>query len=269
MAFIKLENVFSRQNRNLLTELVRADFKSRYQGSVLGYLWSLLRPLAMFAILYIVFDKFLSLGSDVENFPIYLLLGIVLWGFFVEATTLSMGAIVENEGLLRKIKIPPYILVISRTINASINLGFNLLVVGIFMFFSSIDMHAGMILFLPVLLELYIVSLAVSFLLAALFVKYRDMGFIWDVFLQGAFYATPILYPLTVVPDKVANILMLNPMAQIIQDARHILVTDQTVVAYQILDNFLWLIPVGLVILTVILAILYFRKNQHNFAEEV
>src|SRR5690606_18257006 len=120
---------FSKRNRALLSELVRTDFKLRYQGSVLGYAWSLLRPLLMFVILYVVFIKFLKIGSDIENYPIYLLLGIVLWSFFQEMTTRSLTSVVERGDLLRKITIPRWIIVFSSSISALINLALNLIVI--------------------------------------------------------------------------------------------------------------------------------------------
>src|SRR3990167_4499788 len=106
---MKISNIFSRRNRILLRELVVTDFKLRYQGSALGYLWSLLKPLLLFAILYVIFVEFLRFGSDVEHFPLYLLLGIVLWGFFTEATNQGIQAIVSRGDLIRKINFPKYI----------------------------------------------------------------------------------------------------------------------------------------------------------------
>ena len=110
---MKLSNIFSRKNRILLRELVVTDFKLRYQGSALGYAWSVLKTLFLFAILYIVFEKFLRLGRDIENFPIYLLLGIVLWTFFAEATNLGLQSIISRGDLIRKINFPKYIIVVS------------------------------------------------------------------------------------------------------------------------------------------------------------
>ena len=110
-------NVFKRKNRILLRELVVTDFKLRYQGSALGYMWSILKPLFLFAILYLVFDKFLSLGRAIEHFPVYLLLGIVKWNFFAEATSLGLQSIVGRGDLIRKVNFPKYIIVISGTIS--------------------------------------------------------------------------------------------------------------------------------------------------------
>src|SRR5882762_90595 len=121
-----MKHVFSKKNRALLSELVRTDFKLRYQNSVLGYLWSLLRPLLLFVILYVVFVKFLKIGNRVPHYPVYLLLGIVLWNFFNEMTAQSVGSIVGRGDLIRKIKIPRWVIIISTSLSALINLFLNL-----------------------------------------------------------------------------------------------------------------------------------------------
>lgn len=270
---MNISNIISRRNRILLRELVITDFKLRYQGSVLGYLWSLLKPLMLFAILYIVFVKFLRFGSDVEHFPVYLLLGIVLWGFFTEATSNGLQAIVARGDLIRKISFPKYIIVISGTISALINLVINLMVVLVFVLINGVNLHSS-IFFLPLnILELYVFALAVAFLLAALYVKYRDLGHIWEVFLQGAFYATPILYPLTMVlaqSELAAKILLLNPVAQIIQDARYNLVTHQTPTTDSLIHNpLIYSIPYVIVALSIVFASWYFKRSQKYFSENV
>src|SRR4051812_30765440 len=153
---MKFSNILSRRNRILLRELVITDFKMRYQGSVLGYLWSLLKPLLLFAILYIVFVKFLRIGGDIEHFPVYLLLGVVLWSFFTEATMQGMQAIVGRGDLIRKINFPKYIIVVAGTLSALINLLLNLLVVLVFVLINGVDIQ-WTILLLPLnILELYI-----------------------------------------------------------------------------------------------------------------
>ncbi len=270
---MSLRNIFSKRNRVLLRELVVTDFKLRYQGSVLGYLWSLLKPLLLFAILYVVFVQFLKFGSDIEHFPVYLLLGIVLWTFFTEATSQGMQAIVSRGDLIRKINFPKYIIVISGTISALINLVLNLLVVLVFVLLNGVDIKQSVLLLPLNILELYIFSLAIAFLLAALYVKYRDISHIWEVFLQGAFYATPILYPLSMVIEQselAAKILMLNPVAQIIQDARYNLITHQTITTDQIINNSIIIsIPFILVASAIIFASLYFKKSSKYFAENV
>src|ERR1700759_3426647 len=154
-----LKRIFSKQNRALLAELVRTDFKLRYQGSILGYAWSLLRPLLLFVILYIVFVKFLKLGAGIPHFPIYLLLGIVIWNFFLEMTTQSLGSIVGRGDLIRKIRIPRWIIVLSSSISAVINLLLNLIVIAIFMVINHVDLMRSIIWLPLILLEVYILAL--------------------------------------------------------------------------------------------------------------
>jgi ABC-2 type transport system permease protein len=264
-------HVLSKKNRALLAELVRTDFKLRYQGSVLGYAWSLLRPLLLFVILYIVFVKFLKLGNGIEHYPIYLLLGIVLWNFFSEMTSQSLGSIVGRGDLIRKVRIPRWIIVLSSSVSALINLLLNLIVVVIFMFVNQVDLlHTT--LWLPlILIEIYVFSLGVSFFLAASFVKYRDVSYIWEVMLQAGFYITPILYPLSKITNLTfQKLIMLNPMAQTIQEARYSTVTHQTVTANQVFGGGVYkYIPFLVVLAVLIIGISYFKKEARNFAENI
>lgn len=266
-------SLFNRRNRILLKELVVTDFKLRYQGSVLGYLWSLLKPLLLFGILYLVFVRFLRFGSDVEHFPIYLLLGIVLWTFFHEATNQGLHSIVGRGDLLRKISFPKYIIVLSSTISALINLGINLAVVFIFMLINGVELRPTILLVPLNILELYVFALALAFLLSALMVKYRDIGYIWEVILQALFYATPIIYPVSMVmnhSETAAKILLLNPLAQAIQDARYNMITDQTITTWGLIgSNLITVMPLVLIVVLIVAATFYFRARSRFFAEEI
>ena len=254
----------------LLKQLVITDFKLRYQGSFLGYMWSLLRPLAIFVILYIVFTRFLRIGDGIPHYPVYLLLGIVLWNFFIEVTTGSVGVVVGKGDLMRKINFPKYVIILAGSVAALINLFLNLLVVLLFMFINGVDFRLAGLFFPLLVLELFVFSLAVGFFLSAAFVRFRDIGYIWEVVTQAAFYATPILYPLALVPVQYAKILILNPLAQIIQDSRYVLITDQTQTVGSLYSNELVrLVPLAIVGVSVIVAVTYFRKRSRFFAEEV
>lgn len=271
---MNLSNIFSKKNKVLLRELVITDFKLRYQGSVLGYVWSLLKPLLLFAIMYIVFVRFLRFGQGVEHFAVSLLLGIVMWTFFIEATTQGMQSIVSRGDLLRKINFPKYILVISGTISALINFLLNLLVVLVFMIFDGVDFGWSALLFPATILVLFTFSLAIAFFLAAINVKFRDIGHVWEVFLQGLFYATPIIYPLTMViqyNEFAAHALMLNPIAVLFQDARAQLVGHEHVItASQLFETSVYIaIPYIIIGIAIVSAIWYFRKSQAEFAELV
>lgn len=269
---MKISNILSRRNRILLRELVVTDFKLRYQGSALGYAWSLLKPLFLFIILYIVFDYFLRLGRDIEHFPVYLLLGVVLWGFFTETTTNGLQSIVARGDLIRKINFPKYIIVISGTISSLINLAINMGVVLIFMLINGVDFSWQSLWAIPLIIELYVLSLAIAFLLSALNVKLRDTGYLWEIFLQAAFYATPILYPLAMViaqSETAAQVIMLNPVAQIIQDMRYVLVTHESVRLYDLVSGWKIVIPFAVIVVLSVCAAVFFRKNSRYFAEQI
>lgn len=266
-----MKKILSKQNRVLLGELVRTDFKLRYQGSVLGYTWSLLKPLLLFAILYTVFVKFLKLGSGIPHYPIYLLLGIVIWNFFSETTSQSLVSIVQRGDLIRKIRIPRWIIVISASVSALINLGLNLIVIVVFLLLNRVDIRSTILLLPLNLLEVYIFALGVSFILAAAFVKFRDLTNIWEITLQAGFYLTPIFYPLTLISKvEYQKILLINPVAQAMQDARYNVVTDQVVTARSLYgDSLLRFVPFIIIALTLLVGIPYFKKRSKTFAEDV
>lgn len=254
----------------LLRELVRTDFKLRYQGSVLGYVWSLLRPFLLFVTLYIVFAKFLKVGAEIPHYPVYLLLGIVLWNYFVEVSLGSVTAVVGKGDLLRKINFPKYVIILAVSLSALINLALNAIVIAIFMILGHVSISWQALWLIPLVIELFVASLAAGFFLSAAFVRYRDVSYIWEVIIQAAFYATPILYPLSRIPHAAAKFLILNPMAQIIQDARYVLVTHDTQTIYQVFggDYWIWAIPIGLTIACAVVAAIYFRRRSKFFAEE-
>jgi ABC-2 type transport system permease protein len=272
---MKLSNIFSRKNRILLRELVVTDFKLRYQGSVLGYFWSLLKPLMLFAIMYVVFVHFLRFGDGIEHYAVTLLLGLVLWTFFIEATSQGMQAIVARGDLIRKINFPKYIIVLSGTISAFINLLLNLIVVFIFMLFDGVHFTLSLGFFPITVIVLYVFALGLAFLLSTAFVKYRDISHLWEIFLQGLFYATPIIYPIQLVAQVggnfAAQLLMLSPIALLLQEARaQVVGHDNVLTAFEIFSNpLLILIPCVIIILSIVLGGLYFKKNQSKFAEQV
>ena len=269
---MKISNIFSRRNRILLRELVITDFKLRYQGSILGYGWSLLKPLFLFAIMYFVFGFLIKLGS-IEHFSVYLLLGILLWNFFSEATNQGMASVVGRGDLIRKISLPKYIIVLSTTISALINLCLNLVIVAIFMIFNGVELQATIWLFPIYIVEIYLLALGLAFFLSALNVKYRDTSHIWEIIMQAAFYATPIIYTLGIVIEKsetAAKFLLLNPMAQAIQDARYALITHDTVTSASLFTNNIYtLIPWVIVIVVFVGGTLYFKKKSKHFAENI
>ena len=270
---MKIPHVLNKKNRILLKELTKTDFKLRYQGSVLGYLWALLRPLLMFAILYVVFTKLLRIGGDIPHYPVYLLCGTSLWSFFSECTSQGIQAIVNRGDLLRKVSFPKYIVVVSATLTAVINMLINLVVIIIFALLNGVTPSFSWLLIIPALIELYLLSLGISFLLGSINVKYRDITSIWDVFMQALFYAIPIIYPISMVASTstlAAKIILLNPISQAIQDVRFNLITDQTITTWNYLGNIFYsFIPIIITFALLLIGSLVFRKKSKFFAEEV
>lgn len=266
-----MKHLVSKQNRALLAELVRTDFKLRYQGSVLGYAWSLLRPLFMFVILYVVFTKFIRLGGSIPHYPVYLLLGIILWQFFADITNQGLGSVVGRGDLIRKIRIPRWMIVLSTSVSALINLGLNLVVFGVLMAINQVPIAVSVVWLPLALLEIYIFGVGLALFLSAAYVKYRDLSFIWDVIMQAGFYLTPIIYPLSLITNvTVQKLLLLNPVAQAIQDARNVLVTTETITIADV-----WgtgaarLIPLAISFVVLIIGVLYFKKESKYFAENI
>lgn len=254
----------------LLRQLIKTDFKLRYQGSVLGYLWSLLRPLAIFMIMYVVFLRFLKFDYGVPHSTVYLFIGIVMWNYFADVTSTGLGSIVGKGDLLRKINFPKYVVVLTGSFSALINLFFNLVVVGLFMWWDGVQVQWHILWAIPLIIELFVFALGVAFFLSALFVRLRDLNYIWEILLQAGFYATPVFYPLIMVPAHYAQWLMLNPMAQIIQDLRYVIVAPQspTIDSYWS-TPWIRLVPVGIILVITGLSVYYFRKNSKRFAEEI
>ena len=257
------------RNRAILREMVRTDFKVRYQGSLLGYAWSLLKPLFLFAILYVVFTYIIPLGEGVPHFPVYLLIGVVLWGFFNEATSMGAISVVSRGDLIRKINIPKYLVVIASSLSALINLGLNLIVIFVFALLNGVYPTFQWLLIFPLILEIYILALGISFLLSAVFVKFRDVTYIWEVILQAGFYATPILYPLISVPANLHKWFFLNPMAQIVQDARYIIATDTSITIWSTIHSFFALTPFVIIAFIAIVGGIYFKRRSKYFAEDI
>ncbi len=263
----------NRKNRILLSELTKTDFKLRYQGSILGYMWAIIRPLLMFGILYLVFAKFLRFGDDIPYYPVYLLVGTVLWNFFTECTNQGIQSLIIRSDLMRKIAFPKWIIVISATVTALINLGINLIVILLFALLSGVSFSLSWLIVPSLIVELYMLSVGIALLLGSINVKFRDVQSIWEVLIQALFYAIPIIYPLSFVvvySDVAANLLMINPIAQVIQDVRECLITSETVTGWEILPNiFVKFLPIIITALIFAIGVLVFKKKSKYFAEEI
>jgi ABC-2 type transport system permease protein len=276
----------NKKNRVLLKEFIKTDFKLRYQQSVIGYLWSILYPLMYFAVLYLIFVQFLQFGEGVPHWPVAMLLGLVIWTFFDEATHRSLYTIVGHGGLLRKIDFDKPILIFSEIAGAAINLGINLCVVIIFMIINGVHISWHIVFVVPLAFQLLLITAGISFIVATLYVSFRDIEPIWNVLLQVGMYFTPIIYPLAMLRNKselIARLDLLNPMAQIISDFRWAIIgpqpglvpiggqdimTENYPAVFQFIATpAIAMIPYAFSVVVFIFGYLVFRHNADNFAE--
>jgi ABC-2 type transport system permease protein len=205
-----------RRFTNLTWTIAVTDFKLRYFGSTLGYLWSLIRPLLFFGVLYVVYTKFFHLGGKEPGYPVQLLFSVVLWTFFIEATAGCVTSLVAREGLLRKMRFPRLVVPAATVLTAMFNLGMNLIAVLIFALAYGIYPSIGW-LEMPIILGLWIMlALGIGMLLSVLYVRFRDIQPIWDVLTQVLFYLSPIIYPASLYPASVYRIAMGNPIAALV-----------------------------------------------------
>jgi ABC-2 type transport system permease protein len=256
---------------HLTRTLAVTDFKLRFFGSVLGYLWQLIRPLLLFGVLYVVFTEVVRLGSGVELYPVALLLGIVLYSFVSEATSGALTSLVDRESLIRKIEFPRLAVPMASVLTALFNVCLNLIVVFIFLIAAGAEIRWSW-LELPFLLAALLVFAAgLGMLLSTLYVTLRDMRPIWDVVLQVMFYASPIFYPIDVVIERdqtLATLLMCNPFAAILQQARHALIAPSHPSAAEAIgDPALLLVPLAITVLVIVAGFRRFSRTAPQIAE--
>lgn len=211
--------------QSLLIELVGRDIKIKYRRSVLGVLWTLLNPLFMMIVLSVVFSNLFKF--DVENFPLYLLSGQVIFNFFSESTTNSMSAIVQNASLIKKIYIPKYLFVLARIASSSINLMASFTALLFVMIAMRVELHYMVILVVIPIVLLVTFSLGIGLILSALVVKFRDIMHLYSVFTTALMYLTPVIYPLTILPNWIRTIVMMNPITNYLVMFRNVMLYNK------------------------------------------
>jgi ABC-2 type transport system permease protein len=261
-----------RQPLRILLVVAATEYKLKYAGSSLGYVWSVVKPLALFTLLYLVFGRIFKLGNISEYYAVGLLIGIVLFTFFADATSLGMTSVVANQSLVRRLAFPRAIVPASATVTAAITFGVNAVVVAGFVAWKGITPQLDWVLIPLLLLELYVFVLGVAFILSTLFVFLRDIGQVWELGLQLIFYASPIIYPIGFLPPWARDLAFLNPFTQVLQDIRALVlypdVPGNTVTAADVLVGGR-LIPVAIAIATFVVGLLFLRRHEARFAERV
>lgn len=247
--------------RELIRILTISDLKVKYQSSVLGFAWSLLNPLLMMLVLYLVFNN--AFKNNQEHFALYILIGIVSWRFLANATSSSMMAIVGKSSLVTKIYIPRQILVLSSVLSSFISslLEFLVLIVLLLAFGVNISLN---ILFFPVIQIVYFIMVyGISLALAALYVYYRDLNQIWEVLMQLGFFVSPVCYSISTVPEKYLFYYMLNPVTLVMQIYRKTLLYAESPSAVSLV----YILLSACVLL--ILGAVIFKRLERRFAEEL
>lgn len=271
----------ARRFASLTYTLAATDFKLRYFGSVLGYLWSLMRPLLLFGVLYVVFTEVFSLGKGVPHYPVYLLTGIILWTFFIETTSNNVQSLTLREGLLRKMRFPRLVIPLSVALMALFNLAMNMIAVVVFALANGVYPRVSWLEMPVLILLMAILAVGVGMLLSALYVRFRDVQPIWDVVSQALFYASPIIY--TAYQYKgLKHVAMFNPIGAILTQMHFSWVGGGTLVRhghriyYPVHDAAttaggwpLLLVPFGIIIGLFCLGLWFFNREAPRIAENL
>ena len=244
--------------------LSRSEFKLKYAGSVLGYVWSLAKPMAYFTVLLVVFGSIFK--SGIERYPLYLLIGIVLNTFQIDAVTATLPSIVSKGPTIRRIAFPPLVVPVSTTLVAAMTFLANCVVVGVFLGIAGLRPQLSWLLLVPLLLELYLFVAAVALIFATLYVRFRDVGQIWEVATALLFFIAPVMYPITILSPRVQHLIELNPFVQVLQDVRTVLLGSD---ANTGTSNPLYseVLPILIAAAIVVVALLLYRREAPRFAE--
>jgi ABC-2 type transport system permease protein len=261
----------SRRFFDLLWLMSVTEFKRVYFGTVLGYVWSLVRPLMLFGVLLFVFTKVFKVGSEeAEHYPVLLLLGIVLFTFFQESTMNSVTSVVAQEGVVRKTQFPRLVIPLANALTGAFNLCLNMIVVFAFILAFGVGPMWTWLLLPVALVLLFVFTSAVSMALSVLYVRFRDVLIIWTVAAQVLFYATPILYPIGVVPETYWRLLFINPLAPIFEQVRVWMVEPGAPTAVDVVGGAAGLLPAAAIYVGVcIFAVWIFNRDAPRIAEEL
>ena len=259
-----------RRSLELLYLIAVTDFKKHYFGTVFGYLWSLARPLMLFGVLLVVFTQVFRLGSEVANYPVLLLMNVVLFGFFQESTGAALPSIVAQESVVRKTQFPRLVIPLAVVLTALFNLALNLVAVLIFVVAYGVAPIWTWLLFPLVLAALVVLATAVSMILASLYPRFRDLAIIWTLLSTVLFYASPVLYPIEKVPETLRQILLINPLTPLLELARKWVIDPGAPGPAALAGGWLRLLPAAAIfVATCVLAVWVFKREAPRIAEEL
>jgi ABC-2 type transport system permease protein len=253
-----------RRSLELLYLIASTEFKRTYFGTALGYLWSICRPLMLFAVMLAVFTRVIRLGTGVPHYPVLLLMNIVLFGFFSEAAGTAVASVVSQEAVVRKTQFPRLVIPLAVVLTAAFNLALNLVVTFIFILAFGVSPHWTWLLLPVLLLWLAVITIAVAMILSSLYPRFRDVSILWTVFSTALFYATPVIYTLKHVTGTIAKLVSLNPLSPLFELARRWIIQPGAPVAD---DTLQVLVPLGLSLAICVLAVWIFNREAPRIAE--
>lgn len=246
-----------------------AEFKVKYADSALGYVWTVAKPLAWLAVLYVVFGRFFKLQATFENYSVYLLVGLVLWVFFLDATNLALESFVQRAAVLRRLAVPRIVIPLSAALTTVLTLAVNTVALAVVMAIVGIEPRWSWLLVPFPVAELVVFTGAVALFLATLFVRARDAGPVWEIFSQFLFFATPIIYPTGFLPDWAQKVAFANPLVQSMQDARWLLAPEAEIFTAADVYGSAWgyAIPFTTLLLVIAAAAAFYRREAPYLAE--
>lgn len=258
---------------DLLWLMSVTEFRRTYFGTVLGYVWSLIRPLALFGVLLFVFTQVFKVGATLDNYAVLLLLGIVQYTFFQEATNIAVTSVVGQEAVVRKTQFPRLVIPLATVLTAFFNFCLNLLIVVVFILAWGVDPMWTWLLFPVAVAGLLVFTIAVSMALSVLYVRFRDVAIIWSVGSQILFYATPILYPLGLpnfLSDTLERLLMINPLAVIFEQVRVWVLEPSAPTPAEAAGGAVWLLPALAIYVGIcVFAVWIFNREAPRIAEDL
>jgi ABC-2 type transport system permease protein len=259
-----------RRSLELLYLVGVTDFKKAYFGTLLGYLWSIARPLMLFGVLLAVFTQVFRLGSAVPHYEVLLLFNIVLFGFFQEASGVAVTSLVAQESVVRKTQFPRLVIPLATVLTSLLNLAVNLVAVLVFLLAFGVVPTWTWLGFPLILLALMVFTIAVSMIVSALYPRFRDVAIIWSVLSTMLFYASPVLYPIDKVPEPLRDIFMMNPLAPLLELARKWIIDPDAPGPVQVAGGvFGLLVPTAVYVAVCVLAVWLFAREAPRIAEEL
>jgi ABC-2 type transport system permease protein len=247
------------------------DFRLKFFGSALGYVWQLMKPLMLFGVMLFVFTKAVKLGHGVTEYPVVLLSGIVMFTFFAESTGAAVSSVVDREALVRKIHFPRLVIPLAVVLTAYFNLALNYSAVVIFMLARGVPVRWSWLELFPLVAFLGVFAAGLSMVLSSLFVRFRDVRPIWEVALQAIFYGSAIFYPIENIPSvRLQHLIMCNPVAAVVQQIRHAVIDPGAPTAGQAIGGDVrLLIPIGLTFGLLVIGFWWFNREAPRIAEEL